>query len=69
MEGGIGILLLVIIAVVALVIGVALYVTGGSIWASKDKHDGGDGAGRPDHKRPTTPAHEKTEFVGTRHDD
>jgi hypothetical protein len=67
MEGGIGILLLVIIAVVALVLGIALYVTGGSIWARRETQDDESG-GRPDHKRPTTPAHENTEFVGTRHD-
>ena len=67
MEGGIGILLLLIIAVVVGVVGIALYVTGGSLTLSKQKEDD-EGAGRPDHKRPTTPAHEKTEFVGTRDD-
>jgi uncharacterized iron-regulated membrane protein len=67
MEGGIGILLLVIIAVVVGVAGLALYITGGSIWASRETQDEERG-GRPEHKRPTTPAQEKTEFVGTRHD-
>jgi len=67
MEGGIGILLLLIIAVVALGFGIALYVTGGSIWARRETQDEKSG-GRPEHKRPTTPAHEKTDFVGTHHD-
>ena len=67
MEGGIGILLLVIIAVVVGVLALALYLTGGTLWASGDKQDS-KGARRPDHKRPTTPAHEKTEYVGTRDD-
>jgi hypothetical protein len=67
MEGGIGILLLVIIAVVALGFVIALYVTGGSLWARKGTQDEGSAA-QPDHKQPTTPAHENTEFVGTRRD-
>ena len=67
MEGGIGILLLLIIAVVVGGIGIALYLTGGSIWAGRETRDEERG-GRPEHKRPTTPAHEKTEFVGTRRD-
>jgi flagellar basal body-associated protein FliL len=67
MEGGIGILLLLIIAVVALGLAIALYVTGGSIWARKETQDEKSSA-QPEHKRPTSPAHEKTEFVGTRHD-
>ena len=68
MEGGIGILLLIIIAVVVGVLAIAMYLTGGGIMASRDKQQD-EGAGRPDHKRPTTPAHEKTEFVGTHRND
>jgi hypothetical protein len=70
MEGGIGILLLLIIAVVVAVIGVALYVSGGAVWSRKATQTGdGEGEGRPVHKRPTDPAQEKVEFVGTGHDD
>jgi hypothetical protein len=68
MEGGIGILLLLIIAVVAIGFGIALYVTGGSLWA-KQTGSGDDDGERPEHKRPTTPAQEHTHFVGTERDD
>jgi len=69
MEGGIGILLLLIIAVVVAVIGIALYVSGGAIWSGKTKSGDDDGGARPVHKRPSDPAQEKVEFVGTQHDD
>jgi uncharacterized iron-regulated membrane protein len=65
MEGGIGILLLLIIAVVVGVLGIALYLSGGAIWSGKTKRGDGEGAGRPVHKRPRDPAQEKVEFVGT----
>jgi flagellar basal body-associated protein FliL len=70
MEGGIGILLLVVIVLVAGGIGIALYVTGGSLWAGKtakggDKVEGGANADhRPEHKEPTSPTLENTEVVG-----
>jgi|1186.fasta_scaffold1297855_2 hypothetical protein len=78
MEGGIGILLLLIIAVVALVIGAALYFTGGALWFGKtspkgDQVEGGDGNGRfgrrPEHKRVTSETIENTHVVGTRDDE
>jgi hypothetical protein len=70
MEGGIGILLLLIIAVVVAVIGVALYVSGGAIWAGKKTKPGDDEtAGRPAHKSPQDTTQEKVEFVGTGRDD
>ncbi len=69
MEGGIGILLLLIIAVVVAVIGIALYISGGAIWSGKTKSGDDEEAGRPVHKRPRDPAQEKVEFVGTQHDD
>jgi hypothetical protein len=65
MEGGIGILLLLIIAAVVAVIGIALYISGGAIWSGKTKAGDDEGAGRPVHKRPTDPTQEKVEFVGT----
>jgi hypothetical protein len=68
MEGGIGILLLLIIAVVAGGIGIALYVTGGALWAGDDKSKDESGK-RPDHKQPTSPTQEKTEFVGVHRDE
>lgn len=71
MEGGIGILLLVIIAIVVIGFAIALYVTGGSLWAKETaSRNGGAGEGeRPDHKRPTQPAQEHTHFVGSARDD
>jgi flagellar basal body-associated protein FliL len=62
MEGGIAILLLVIIVVVAGGIGIALYITGGTLTlgrktAGRDEH-------RPEHKEATSPELEHTEMVG-----
>jgi hypothetical protein len=69
MEGGIGIALLLIVLVVAIGFGIALYVTGGAMWSKETSRKGGDEKGeRPEHKRPTTPAQEHTHFVGTRDD-
>jgi hypothetical protein len=67
MEGGVAIILLLVLAVVVLVGGVALYLTGGAILFSGDK-DGGEGSHRPKHKRPTDPVQENREFVGVHHD-
>jgi len=67
MEGGIGILLLLILAVVAIGFAIAMYVTGGALLKSEDKAGGDDGH-RPEHKRPTSPTQEKVHMVGTRDD-
>jgi hypothetical protein len=40
MEGGIAILLLLVIAIVAAVIGIALYLTGGALWFGKTSPEG-----------------------------
>jgi hypothetical protein len=77
MEGGIAILLLVIIVAVAAVIGIALYLTGGALWFGKTSRKGdqveGDGSERfdrrPEHKRVTSETIENTHVVGTRDDD
>jgi uncharacterized iron-regulated membrane protein len=69
MEGGIALLLLLIIAVVAGVLGIAMYLTGGALWTRKtspegDKVEGGADAPRAEHERPTSPTIENTEVVG-----
>jgi hypothetical protein len=71
MEGGIALLLLIIIIAVAAVLGIALYLTGGTLWAGKtakggDKVEGSDDdeASRSRHERPTSPTIENTEVVG-----
>jgi hypothetical protein len=76
MEGGIAILLLVIIVAVAAVIGIALYLTGGALWFAKTSPEGdkveGDGSRRfkrPEHKTVTSETIENTHVVGTRDDD
>jgi hypothetical protein len=76
MEGGIGILLLLIIVAVAAVIGIALYLTGGALWFGKtspsgDKVEGDEGGrfDRPEHKRVTTETIENTHVVGTGDDE
>jgi hypothetical protein len=70
MEGGIAILLLVIIVVVAGGIGIALYLTGGALWAGKTSAKGDQVEGganryhRPEHKEASSPTTENTEVVG-----
>lgn len=70
MEGGIAVLLIVIVALVAAGIGIALYLTGGALWASKtsakaDRVEGGPNRyHRPEHKEATSPTTESTEVVG-----
>lgn len=72
MEGGIAILLLVIILVVAVPLAFVLSGTGGALWWRKTdpRGDRAEGAGeepeRPTHSEPTTPAKEHTDFVGVR---
>jgi hypothetical protein len=69
MEGGIGIFLLLIVLVVAVVGGIALYITGGGILASS-KGDSEDEP-RPLHKDPSKddPVQQHTHFVGTGDDE
>jgi hypothetical protein len=64
MEGGIGIFLLLLIAIVVIGGGIALYVTGGALW-SKGSGGEGDSGHRPVHKEPKDPAQEHTHLVGT----
>lgn len=74
MEGGIGILLLVIILVVGGALGIALYLTGGALWFGKTDPESdrveGDArarpeADRPDHKHVEQPEPERVHFAGT----
>jgi hypothetical protein len=62
MSGGIAILLALIILVVVIVGGIALYLTGGLLTLGR-KSAGGDGH-RPEHKRATSPELEHTDMVG-----
>jgi hypothetical protein len=76
MEGGIAILLLLIILVVGGIIGIALYLTGGALWFGKtspkgDLIEGSDSERferRPEHKRVTNESIENTELAGKRED-
>ena len=69
--GGIGLILILIILVVAAVIGFFLYSTGGVLWKRKTDpagdriEGGGEPEPRPRHTRPTDRAQEDTRFVGT----
>jgi hypothetical protein len=70
MEGGIAIILLVIIVVIAAILGIALYLTGGALWARKtsakgDRIEGGPNRyHRPEHQEASSPTTESTEVVG-----
>jgi hypothetical protein len=71
MEGGIAILLLVIIAAIAVVVGIALYLTGGSLWFGKTSPAGdrveGDAGPEPrsTFKRVDNPEPERVRLAGT----
>ena len=67
MEGGVAFFLLLIIGIVVVVGGIALYVTGGALLGTGNKREKDEP--RPAHKRPTTPVQENVELVGTKHDD
>jgi hypothetical protein len=64
MEGGIGFFLLLIVVVVVVGGGVALYLTGGALWAKGSQSDDAPER-RPTHKAPMPPEQEHTHFVGT----
>jgi hypothetical protein len=70
MEGGIAILLIVVILVVGGFIASGLFGAGGLLWWRKtdprgDRVEGEAGEDRrPQHVAPTTPAKENTDFVG-----
>ena len=48
MEGGVAIFVLLVVVAIAVVAGIALYVTGGAIFASKDKDEGPPPRGETD---------------------
>ena len=70
MEGGIAILLLLIIAVVVAVLGIAMYLTGGALWFSKagDEDAASGRFERPEHKEVTSKTIENTKLAGTKDD-
>ena len=65
MEGGVAILLLLVLA--AVVGGFLVFFTGlgGSLSLRRRSEAGGDTGSRPEHTRPTTPYHEHTTIAGT----
>jgi hypothetical protein len=67
MEGGIGILLLLIVVGVIAVVGIAMYFTGGALWFSKagEEDDGSRRFKRPEHKEVTSETIENTKLAGT----
>lgn len=48
MEGGVAIFVLIVIVVIAVVLGIALYVTGGALWFTRDKDEGPPPRGKTD---------------------
>ncbi len=65
MEGGIAILLLLILAAVAAAWVFGLFGAGGALSLRRRAEAKGDSAERPTHTHPTTPYHENTTFVGS----
>jgi hypothetical protein len=64
MSGGIGFALLLIILVVAIVVGVALYLTGGALWFSRTGVER-ETEERPRFKRVDMPPEEHVTLAGT----
>jgi UPF0716 family protein affecting phage T7 exclusion len=74
MEGGVALFLLLILVVLAAVVGIALYVTGGALTFKRDHtKDDVETGERSTHERPTSPTQEKVTFAGSdqdpRHED
>jgi hypothetical protein len=64
MEGGVAILLLLILAAVIAAFAFGLFGTGGALSLRRRSEAKEESPGRPVHARPTTPYHENTTFVG-----
>ena len=65
MEGGIAILLLLVLAAVAAAWALGLFGTGGALSLLRRSEAKRESSERPTHTHPTTPYHENTTFVGT----
>jgi hypothetical protein len=70
MEGGVAILLLLMLAAAGVAFALAFTSLGGALGLRrrKDAKDAAD-EGRPEHTQPTTPYHENTRFTRPEHDD
>ena len=64
MEGGIAILLLLVLAAVIAAYAFGLFGTGGVLSLRRRSEAKEEAPDRPVHARPTTPYHENTTFVG-----
>lgn len=64
MEGGVAFFLLLILLVIAVGVGIALYATGGALLAKSDRETDDADEPRPVHTRPTSPTQEKVRFAG-----
>jgi hypothetical protein len=66
MEGGIALFLVVIIVIVAVVLGIALYLTGGALTLGRDaRGDETETGERPRFKRVENPEPERVHLAGT----
>ena len=64
MEGGVAILLLLVLAAVIAAFAFGLFGTGGALSLRRRSEAKEESPDRPVHARPTTPYHENTTFVG-----
>ena len=69
MEGGVAFFLLLILLGVAVVGGIAMYVTGGALLGKSDRDAGDADEPQPVHSRPTSPTQDKVTFAGTGSDE
>jgi hypothetical protein len=60
---------LLILVVVALIAGIALYLTGGALILGKDREKKDGSEAPPTHEKPTSPTQEKVIFAGSEQDE
>ena len=69
MEGGVALFLLLILIVLAVIAGIAIFMTGGALTFKRDHTKDDADEPRQTHEKPTSPTQEKVTFAGTEQDD
>ena len=68
MEGGVALFLLLILVLIALIAGIALYSTGGALILGKEREKKDVAKPPPTHEKPTSPTQEKVIFAASEQD-
>jgi hypothetical protein len=68
MEGGVALFLLLILIVLAVIAGIAIFMTGGALTFKRDHTKDDADEPRQTHEKPTSPTQEKVIFAGSEQD-